>query len=113
MEIQFDNAQIRKLCNDHKLLERKLQRKRAEFAAARLQQLTHVENLAQMNQFPQARCHPLLRGGRKGQLAVWVDNKFRIVFEPANEPRPTKEDGSLDWEQVTAIKIIEIVDYHD
>ncbi len=94
------------------LLERKLQRKRADLTAARLQQLTHVENLAQMKQFPQAHCHPLLHGGRKGQLAVWVDNKFRIVFEPAHEPLPSKEDGSLDWDQVTAIKIIEIVDYH-
>lgn len=113
MDIQFDNAQIRKLCNDQRSLEQKLQKKRAEMVAIRLQQMQHVENLAQMNQFPQAKCHPLLRGGRRGQLAVWVDNKYRIVFEPAHEPRPTKEDGSLDWAQVTAIKVIEIVDYHD
>lgn len=112
MDIQFDNAQIRKLCNDHRLLTQKLQKKRADLVAMRLQQMSHIDNLAQMSQFPEAKCHPLLNGGRKGQLAVWVDNKFRIVFEPAHDPRPTKDDGSLDWTQVTAIKVIEIVDYH-
>lgn len=113
MDIQFDNAHIRKLCNDQKVLSQKLQKKRAELVSMRLQQLEHVENLAQMNLFPQAKCHPLLHGGRKGQIAIWVDNKVRIVFVPAHDASPTKADGSLDWTQVTAIKIIEIVDYHD
>jgi proteic killer suppression protein len=112
VDIQFDSAQIRKLCNDHKVLTQKLQKKRADLVAMRLQQMEHVDNLAQMNQFPQAKCHPLLYAGRRGQLAVWVDNKYRIVFVPLHDPQPTKADGSLDWGQVTAINIIEIVDYH-
>jgi proteic killer suppression protein len=34
------------------------------------------------------------------------------VFEPADEPVPTRDDGGLDWDRVTAVSIREVVDYH-
>jgi len=37
---------------------------------------------------------------------------YRLIFEPADNPPPTKDDGGLDWNEVTAIRIVEIEDYH-
>ena len=28
------------------------------------------------------------------------------------DPPPPKKDGGLDWTQITAVTIVEIVDYH-
>ncbi len=64
-----------------------------------------------MRALPQARCHELL-GNRKGELAVDLKHPYRLIFEPANDPIPRKPDGGLDWTQVTAINILEVVDYH-
>lgn len=37
---------------------------------------------------------------------------FRILFEPAHESIPAKDDGGLNWLEVTAITIIDVEDYH-
>jgi proteic killer suppression protein len=64
-----------------------------------------------MRQLPGARCHELT-GDLKGQLAVDLAHPFRLVFSPAHDPQPTKEDGGLNWTEVTAICIDNVVDYH-
>lgn len=57
-------------------------------------------------------CHELT-GNYAGKLSVKISDNHRILFEPANDPVPTKEDGGLDWTQVTKITILEIgLDYH-
>ncbi len=49
---------------------------------------------------------------RDGQLAVDITDRVRLVFQPANHPVPQKADGGLDRAKVTAITIIEVVNYH-
>jgi len=53
-----------------------------------------------------------LKGDRKGQLACSLLGRNRLIFTPADNPRPTKPDGGLDWSRVTAVENIEIEDYH-
>ena len=53
-----------------------------------------------------------LTGKRRGQYAVDLIHPYRLVFEAAHEPVPRKENGAIDTDQVTAITIIEVVDYH-
>ena len=66
-----------------------------------------------MRSLPQAYCHELT-ADRKGQLAVKLDKGYRMVFEVANEPLPLKTDGGLDWNQVTAVRVLKLAeDYHD
>jgi proteic killer suppression protein len=45
-------------------------------------------------------------------LALDLDHPCRLIFAPAHNPLPLKEDGGLDWTAVTAIEIHEIEDYH-
>ncbi|MHA8059875.1 type II toxin-antitoxin system RelE/ParE family toxin [Aquirufa beregesia] len=77
----------------------------------RLKDLSAAKNLAVMRTLPAARCHELT-GDRKGELAVNVSTNYRMIFEPNHEPIPQKEDGGLDWGNVTKIQIIDIEDYH-
>jgi plasmid maintenance system killer protein len=77
----------------------------------RLKNLSDADNLGVLRSLPATGCHEL-SGNRQGQLAVNISVNYRLVFEPANEPVPFKADGGLNWNAVTKIRIIEIVDYH-
>jgi proteic killer suppression protein len=76
----------------------------------RLQQLAAATCLEDMRSLP-GRCHELT-GDRAGSLAVDLHKGFRLVFTPAAEPPPSRDDGGLDWTAVDSITVIEIVDYH-
>lgn len=76
----------------------------------RLADLAAASSLEDMKSFP-GNCHEL-RGDRKGQLALALEGGKRLIFEAADEPLPTKDDGGLDWFQVTAIRILGVEDYH-
>ncbi|MFP4441147.1 MAG: hypothetical protein ACLFVO_28250 [Chloroflexaceae bacterium] len=41
-----------------------------------------------------------------------LDHPYRLLFVPANDPIPRKDDGGLDWASITAIEIIEVEDTH-
>ena len=60
---------------------------------------------------PPTRLHQL-KGNRDEQFAVDLVHPYRLVFEPNHDPLPRKVDGGINLEQVTAIKIMEVVDYH-
>ena len=77
----------------------------------RLDDLRAADALADISHLPPTRCHEL-KGDREGQLAINLKHPYRLIFEPANEPIPKKEDGGLDWTKTTAILIIEVEDYH-
>ena len=83
----------------------------ARKVSQRHEELKAAEKLSTMKLFPAADCHELT-GDRKGTLAVKVSGNYRLIFRPNHSPTPTKEDGGLDWESVTAITILEITDYH-
>ena len=59
-----------------------------------------------------SRCHELTQGQRKGQLSVDLDHPYRLIFVPDHNPVPKREDGGLDWSQVTAVKILGVEDTH-
>lgn len=110
MDIIYHSNKLKKQLTDLKelgkaygQLARKINQRHEELKAA--------DNLAVMRLFPAACCHEL-KGNCKGSLAVKVSGNYRLLFQVSHDPIPEKEDGGLDWEAVTAIKIIEIVDYH-
>lgn len=77
----------------------------------RHEDLASINNLSMMKLFPQANFHEL-KGDRKGSFAVDVSGNYRMIFIPNHDPVPTKDDGGLDLEAITAITILEIEDYH-
>lgn len=111
MNIDYSSTQLEELCNTKKQLHKTFGENSAKKIRRRLDNLRSAPNLEEMRGLPGG-CHEL-QGNRKGQLAVDVGNGKRLVFEVANDPPPVKDDGGLNWVAVTAIKILEIVNYHD
>ena len=110
MEISYANSRIQKICTIDKIAQKMLGKKCADILGERLQQMMDAPNLGELRFVPGA-WHELV-GDRKGQLACSLQGRVRLVFTPANVPRPTKPDGGLDWSKVTAVMNLEIVDYH-
>ncbi len=111
MDIVFHTPREAQNYNDFKYLVRAYGSEKARRIRMRFDQLKAASNLAEFRNLPGPRCHELT-GDRKGQLAVDVKHPFRLILEPANDPLPQKADGGLDWTAVTAVKIIEVTDYH-
>ncbi len=73
--------------------------------------LKAARNLSQVPAEKPERCHEL-SGKRKGTFAVDLKHPFRLIFEPADEPVPKKDDGGIDLKKVTMITILSVEDYH-
>lgn len=111
MEVSFASNKLQKLCSNAKKMRGEFGPRCSDELQARLFELKAAETLADMRSWPQARCHEL-SGDRKGQLAVDLEHPQRLIFEPDHSPVPTKPEGGLDWQQVTKVVVLEIVDYH-
>ncbi len=112
MDILFQDRKLEKACNDQSLLVRRFGPIRAKLLRRRLDEFRAADTLEVMRSLPQVRCHEL-KGNRAGTLAVDLDHPYRLIFEPANNPIPRKSDGGLNWEEVTAIRVLTMEDYHD
>jgi len=111
VDIQFEDSDLESVCNDFKKLVGKYNTQRAKLIRRRLDDLRAAPRLDTMRSLP-GRCHELT-GDRAFQLSIDLDGPYRLIFAPAHNPVPTKPDGGLDWTNVTAITVIEMVDTHD
>lgn len=110
MDVSFGSARLQRLCESEKELRRAHGEKCAKKVKTRLADLRAASTLADLRRLP-GRCHEL-DGARRGQLAVELTGRRRLIFAPAGSPSIQKEDGGLDWKLVEAVQVIEIVDYH-
>ena len=111
MMIAFKTRKLEKTFNSGSILKRKYGDKVARAIMIRLAVLKNARTLANVPVSPPERRH-LLKGRRKEQYAVDLDQSVRLVFEPNHEPVPCLDDGSIDLDRVTAITVIEVTDYH-
>ncbi len=111
MTILYKNRKLEKICNDSKEMLKACGKIRARILQQRLSDLDAAPSLQDMTMLP-GHCHELT-GDRKGQLAVSLDQPYRLIFEVADDPVPRKPDGGLDLPSVTKIRILDIdTDYH-
>ena len=111
MEIRFKSRKLRKIMSSEALLIREFGRENARVIMRRMIVLQAAESLSDVPRKRPERCHAL-SGKRRGQYAVDVKHPYRIISEPANDPTPSFEDGSVDSERVTSIRILGVEDYH-
>jgi proteic killer suppression protein len=111
MVIYFKTKRLQKICSNPDESIKKLGPKMARKLQQRLMELKAASCLADISRVPPPRCHEL-SGDCEGQLSVDLEHPYRLLFIPANDPIPVKQDGGLDWIKVTEIEIIEIVDTH-
>jgi plasmid maintenance system killer protein len=111
MDIVFKDNKFEKECNNQRLLEKKYGQDRAKRIRRRLDDLRAASVLEDMRKLP-GKCHELLHN-RAGQLSLDLDHPYRLIFEPADEPIPTKPDGGIEWTKVTAVRILGVEDTHE
>jgi plasmid maintenance system killer protein len=110
LDISFATDRLRRNMNDGSSLLRAYGSERAKALQRRLSDLDAALVLEDMRSSA-GRCEELI-GNRKGQLSVRLDANYRLIFEPADDPPALKEDQGIDWSQVRAVRILEVVDYH-
>lgn len=111
VDIFFKSTKLAKVLNEEVRLKKGYGAINAKQIRLRLAVLSASATLAVVPRVPPDRCHQLT-GDRRGCFAVDAQHPFRIVFEPAHDPVPTKADGGIDLQKITAITILELVDYH-
>ena len=111
MKISFKSANLIKVFNSEKLLKKEYGQENAKYIMRHMAILKAADSLSQVPHTPPTRRHELT-GSYKDKFAVDLKHPFRLVFEPNHENIPRKEDGGIDLEKVTAIKILKVEDYH-
>jgi len=84
---------------------------RAARLQLRLEVLFQADCLADIPDTPPTRRHELT-GDWKGHFAVDVTGNWRLIVRPDHDPVPLLGNGSIDLEAVTAITIVDFLDYH-
>jgi plasmid maintenance system killer protein len=110
MELQFKNLRLKSLCENRRKLAGQYSPQTAKKVTNRLNDLEAAACLDEMRNLP-GQCEELT-GNRKGTLSIRLSDGLRLIFEPVAETDVWKPDGGLDWKRVTAVRILEIVDYH-
>ena len=111
MEVTFSSKKLQKVFNSRAKLNGEYGPKMAALIAQRLYDLNAAGNLEEMRLLP-GRCHELV-GNLKGHLALDLLHPKRLIFVPDHDPRPQLGGGRLDWVNVTRVKIIKVIDYHN
>ena len=106
MDVFFRSRRLAKVFNSQRELQKGYGDRMAQTIMRRLAILKNARTLATVPATPPERRHRLA-GQRRDQYAVDLVHPYRLVFEPT---RGTA--GSDDAGGVTAITIIEVIDYH-
>lgn len=110
MEITFKDKKLRKAAVSLKLLIQVYGKRRGELLKVRLDDLLTAETLEDVRYLP-GHYHELTQD-RKGQWACDLDQPYRLIFTPHEDPIPVNEDGQYLWIEIKGVEIIEITDYH-
>jgi len=110
MKLFFKDNKFKKICDKPEKLFKVMGKIRAEKLLQRLDDLATAKTLEDTRNLP-GHYHEL-SGDRKGQWACDLDQPYRLIFEPAEKPIPTDENGKYIWSAITIIEIDEITNYH-
>ncbi|NQU64256.1 MAG: type II toxin-antitoxin system RelE/ParE family toxin [SAR324 cluster bacterium] len=111
MIIIFKTKKFQKICNNYKLSEREFGTDQARKLRQRLDELHAAETLEDVSYLPPPRCHELSHN-LKGKFSVDLKHPYRLIFEPAEEPVPLKENGGIVKSKVRSMQIINVEDTH-
>lgn len=110
MEVSFQNKKLKKLANDDRAAVRELGSLRARLLMERIDDLTAASTLEDVRYLP-GHYHEL-SGNRKGQWACDLDQPYRLLFQPHEDPIPEDKDGKYIWIEIKGVEILEITNYH-
>jgi len=77
----------------------------------RIEQIKAADDLSIVAKIPVLRLHPY-KGDRLGEWSIDIQENWRICFEIDQDPIPTLDDGGVNLNKVTTIKILSVEDPH-
>jgi len=98
IDISYRTSQLRKVCEDAGVATKKYGAEMASKIQQRIDEIRAATSVEMLVQFRIGRCHPL-HGNRRGQYAMDLTQPYRLIFEKRKE-------------QIVAVEILEIEDYH-
>lgn len=110
MDISYKNNKLQKYAENENYSKRKLGQQRSDIYMKRIGDLIDAETLEDLRYVP-GNYHELVEN-RKGQWACDLDQPYRLIFEPHENPIPTDKDGKYIWAEIKGIEVVEIEDYH-
>lgn len=110
MDISFRTKKLQTWANDYRACVRDLGKDRAQLYIKRLNSMYAADSLEDVRHLP-GNFHEL-SGDRKGQWACNLDQPYRLIFEPVNDPIPVDANGKFVWIEIREIEILEITNYH-
>ena len=111
MEITFRTRKLAAIFNSARALQKEYGDRMARAVSSRMAVLEAADMLAEAGERPPLGLHQLT-GDLGGSFAVNLVHPYRLILRPNHDPVPLKVDGGIDLAQVTAITIIDVVDYH-
>ena len=111
MEVTFGQQRLAKQFNSAQAIFRAFGPEAGKQIQRRLVQLEGAMCLDDLRNAP-GHCHELI-GNKSGQLSIDLHGPYRLIFVPTADPAPAKADGGLNWSEVNAVIIIEILNTHE
>ena len=111
MEVSFRTRRLERTFNSEINMSKAYGDRMSRIIQIRMAVLNNARDLSHVPTTPPDRFH-ILRDNRMGQFAVDLVHPKRLIFEPNHDPIPRLPDGGVNLELVTAITILEVVDYH-
>lgn len=111
LNIAFRTTKLEKTFNSKREMDKTYGDRMAQVLAIRLAVLRSAQALSMVPSTPPERRHQLRRNMR-GHYAVDLVHPHRLIFKPNHSPVPRLPDGGIDVAQVTAIMIVDVIDYH-
>lgn len=110
MEIAFRTKKLAQTFNSASALRKAYGDRMARTIMTRLAVLRASPTLSMVPTLPPNRRHQL-HGNRAGRYAVDLIHPYRLIVEPADTPA-RKAGRDMNVDEVTAMTIIEVIDYH-
>ncbi len=116
MNIYFADEDLKLNCNDFDRARKKWGNRDAKKLIRHLGQVRVATSFADLWMLKHLHLEELRKrkGKRQGQWSIRVEGGLRIVFCPAGDELTWRDPaGNYIWNNMRAIEIIEVVDYHD
>lgn len=110
MDITFADKELKKYASDQRKCQKAMGKVRAELFLRRINDLQTAVTLEDVRYMP-GHYHELTQD-RKGQWACDLDQPYRLIFKPHEDPIPEDEHHKYIWAEIIGVEILEIVNYH-
>ncbi len=110
MDIGFKNLHLRELCENSRSAKQELGEACAKKLHARI---ADIQAAASVSVLVVGKPHPLTGKNDYMKYSIHLDKGMRLLIEPDHDPIPSRDDGGIEWNQVTKVKITYIGNYHE